>query len=310
MMRSTVYPRVAMSFFALVLTLAFATAPGIAASQEESATPMGSGITQGTTGDVKAGGTGEVSGQTKEGMPERMRGMMSEEMKAQMMERMKGQMKGEAKTGASGRSEAEVSGEAKGGATGHAPTGVSGQPRVGVSGETRGGVLAGQERAPAARTETSARVAGGEAVVVRVDRPDNCLRIRSGPSMSHNMIGCAVMGQALVLTGVFSTDGRWAQLDNNGWVTFRQVRTALKPPKRTVKRVRTSESDFDEPWERPAGAGASATVSSEPYYDTDYVSYGVPYYSYYGWPGYVARRPALPRPPALPALPPPPRPFP
>ncbi|MEW6113231.1 MAG: hypothetical protein AB1664_13960, partial [Thermodesulfobacteriota bacterium] len=162
--------------------------------------------------------------------------------------------------------------------------------------------------APGARTETSARVTGGEAVVVRVDRPDNCLRIRSGPSMSHNMIGCAVMGQALALTGVFSTDGRWAQLDNNGWVTYRQIRTSLTPPKRAVKRVRTSESE--ELWERPAGAGASARVSSEPYYDTDYVSYGVPYYSYYGWPGYVVTRPALPRPPALPALPPPPRPFP
>jgi hypothetical protein len=276
------------SFLALVLTLAFATAPVIAASQEGATGSMGSGIMQGTTGDIRAGGTGEVSGQAREGMPEHMRGMMSEEMKAQMRERMKSQMKGEAKTGTSGRTEAEVSGEA------------------------RGSVVTGQERVPAARTETSARVAGGEAVVVRVDRPDNCLRIRSGPSMSYNLIGCAVMGQTLVLTGAFSTDGRWAQLDNNGWVTFRQIRTSLKPPKRVISRVRTSDSDsdFDELWGRPAGAGSSTRVSSEPYYDTDVGYFGVPYYSYYGWPGYTVRRPALPRPPALPALPPPPRPFP
>jgi uncharacterized protein YgiM (DUF1202 family) len=35
---------------------------------------------------------------------------------------------------------------------------------------------------------------GGVATVVGVDQPDNCLRIRSGPGNSYDVIGCANMG--------------------------------------------------------------------------------------------------------------------
>jgi hypothetical protein len=127
--------------------------------------------------------------------------------------------------------------------------------------------------APAAETQpgmrqpaTAVQNPGTPAVVARVDRPDNCLRIRSGPARSGNIIGCAKMGEQLFLTGVFSDDGRWAQLSNNGWVYVDQIQSSLKPKKhaRAVSRPRASD-DYDM-WEEPAGT----------YYE-DYPSYG-----YYG----------------------------
>jgi len=45
---------------------------------------------------------------------------------------------------------------------------------------------------------------GGVATVVGVDQPDNCLRIRSGPGGSYEVIGCAGMGQQLNITGVWT----------------------------------------------------------------------------------------------------------
>ncbi len=39
----------------------------------------------------------------------------------------------------------------------------------------------------------------GVGTVVQVDQPDNCLRIRSGPGNSYDVIGCAPMGAQLNL---------------------------------------------------------------------------------------------------------------
>jgi len=109
--------------------------------------------------------------------------------------------------------------------------------------------------------------AGGEGVVVRVDQPENCLRIRSGPSTAYSLIGCAKMGEKLRLTGVFSGDGRWAQLDNNGWVYVSQIATDLKPPRTLAKPAKPSETV--EIVERP--------VVTRPYY-----RYQRPYFRHYG----------------------------
>ncbi|HTY26134.1 MAG TPA: SH3 domain-containing protein, partial [Desulfomonilaceae bacterium] len=136
------------------------------------------------------------------------------------------------------------------------------------------------------------------AVVARVDRPDNCLRIRSGPSMSDNVIGCAAMGQTLNLTGAFSKDGRWAQLDNNGWVYFHQLRTDLMPPKHA--RSMTSGRRSSRSWERAAGAGSGSYYSEGAYMPYTYY-YGSPYYSTYR-PGFGNLFPPLNLPP-LPSLP-------
>jgi hypothetical protein len=73
------------------------------------------------------------------------------------------------------------------------------------------------------------RPQGGIATVIGVDQPDNCLRIRSGPGSSYDVIGCADMGQQLNITGVW-TSNDWAQLANNGWVYGPQIQTDLRPP--------------------------------------------------------------------------------
>jgi uncharacterized protein YraI len=70
---------------------------------------------------------------------------------------------------------------------------------------------------------------GGVGTVVRVDQPDNCLRIRSGPGDSYDVIGCAPMGAQLNLTGAW-TSNEWAQLAGKGWVYGPQIQTDLRPP--------------------------------------------------------------------------------
>lgn len=69
-----------------------------------------------------------------------------------------------------------------------------------------------------------------EAVVVGVDYPEGCLRIRSGPSTSAAIIGCASLGETLALTGLWS--GVWAQIVGPipGWVYGPQIDSGYEPP--------------------------------------------------------------------------------
>jgi hypothetical protein len=76
---------------------------------------------------------------------------------------------------------------------------------------------------------------GGVATVVGVDQPDNCLRIRSGPGNSYDIIGCANMGEQLNITGVW-TSNDWAQLADNAWVYGPQIETDLRPPRTAYSR--------------------------------------------------------------------------
>jgi hypothetical protein len=92
--------------------------------------------------------------------------------------------------------------------------------------------------APATSKDSGKLASVGEGVVISVDRPENCLRIRRGPSPSYEIIGCVGFGEKLRLTGVFSSDNRWAQLDNNGWVLLSQIRTDLKPPGPVVSQTK------------------------------------------------------------------------
>ncbi len=71
----------------------------------------------------------------------------------------------------------------------------------------------------------------GYGVVTRVDQPENCLRLRKGPSSSTEQVGCAGLNQRLPLTGNWSSDGRWAQMSNGNWVFGGQIQTDLKPPR-------------------------------------------------------------------------------
>ena len=78
----------------------------------------------------------------------------------------------------------------------------------------------------------------------------------------------------MTLVGVFSDDGRWAQLDNNGWVLFSQLRTDVRPS--------------GAEWEKAAAAGKKSKGGKaypgrkfRHYYGCFY-----PGYYYYGYPGY------------------------
>ncbi len=76
---------------------------------------------------------------------------------------------------------------------------------------------------------------GGVATVVGVDQPENCLRIRSGPGLYYDVIGCANMGEQLNITGVW-TSNDWAQLADNTWVYGPQIQTDLRPPRTAYSR--------------------------------------------------------------------------
>ncbi len=67
------------------------------------------------------------------------------------------------------------------------------------------------------------------AVVVGVDNPEGCLRIRTGPSTSAPIIGCAELGSRLRLTGVWSD--RWAEIARpiRGWVYGPQIQGPAVP---------------------------------------------------------------------------------
>ncbi|MBI4962736.1 MAG: SH3 domain-containing protein [Desulfomonile tiedjei] len=99
-------------------------------------------------------------------------------------------------------------------------------------------------------------MAGGrsmDAVVTSVDRPDNCLRIRSGPNKSHQLVGCAALGEKMMVTGMVRNG--WVQVQSpvQGWVFGRQIKAeGLFPAKAATRGSRASEeSDDSEFYEWP-----------------------------------------------------------
>ncbi len=84
---------------------------------------------------------------------------------------------------------------------------------------------------------------GGEATVASVDRPDLCLRIRSGPANSYDKVGCVELGQKLELTGFWSQNN-WAQVSGpaSGWVNAGQISSVLKPSS-AGQEMRTSKEE-------------------------------------------------------------------
>jgi len=119
---------------------------------------------------------------------------------------------------------------------------------------------------PAQSNRQSPQPKGGVAVVIGVDQPDNCLRIRSGPGGSYEVIGCAEMGQQLQITGVW-TSNDWAQLADNGWVYGPQIQTDLRPP----------PTAYSEP---------QNYVTVEEDYPVYYDTYPDDYLPYYGYTNY------------------------
>ncbi|MDQ7781891.1 MAG: hypothetical protein RDU20_03365 [Desulfomonilaceae bacterium] len=251
----------------LVLLLAVATAPAMA---DEKVGPKleHSGITGQDAGEKAVEGKTEFSGEAREGV---------REDKPEKQREMKSGIKGKVDVEASTDPAAKVRSEEKEKMRGE----------TGIEQETKGEAEMEQELKPEARSSSEEAVTGqaegGRAIVARIDRPENCLRVRSGPGTSYDIIGCASKGDTLVLTGTFSEEGRWAQLDNNGWVFFDQLETDVARPQ-----VMASEGAFDQPaaaGDRPR-KGFNRFHGYGGYYHTPgYWSYGCPGYGYYyGYP--------------------------
>ena len=62
-----------------------------------------------------------------------------------------------------------------------------------------------------------------EASVIGIDNPEQCLRVRKGPGINYEKIGCLPKGAKVNLTGTVQKD--WAQIVEPmaGWVTARQI---------------------------------------------------------------------------------------
>ncbi len=256
-----------MVVLAIMIVFAFAAGPVMAASQDENTRAMGSNSTQ-----------GNVTNKTNTGIPSQEQTGISGNMKSGVTAQNETNNSRHSRTDVSQQTGNQL--QANPGMAERNPN-VAAERNPNMAAQVNPNVQAnpGVAAQPGAAVQQPAAVAGQnqgtEALVARVDRPDNCLRLRSAPSRSGNVIGCAKMGDKLFLTGVFSGDGRWAQLNNNSWVYYDQIKTSLKPKKqmRAASRPRSSE-EFDT-WEYPAGSYYSA----DPYYDSGYG-----YYDY--WPGY------------------------
>ncbi len=98
---------------------------------------------------------------------------------------------------------------------------------------------------------TSKQSKAGEATVVGVNRSGKCLPVHSRPSTFSKQISCMAKGEKVYLNGIFSKDRRWAQLDNKGWVLFRNLKTHVKPHRAGGKSWNQS-AGISKSWNRHA----------------------------------------------------------
>jgi len=127
-----------------------------------------------------------------------------------------------------------------------------------------------QATPPPLAKQAPPQLKGGVATVIGVDQPDNCLRVRSGPGSSYDVIGCIAMGTQVDITGVW-TSNNWAQVTGNGWVYGPQIATDLRPPQATLS--------------QSAGYGAGYLPIEDYAVDWDYLpDYGYATYWYSGIP--------------------------
>jgi len=130
-----------------------------------------------------------------------------------------------------------------------------------------------------------------EAVVIGVDTPENCLKIRRGPSTSYEQIGCAKLGDKLRLTGVFSSDNRWAQLDDNGWVFTCQIKTDFRPPGPAVSCTSGPSYEYGRTWRVPATSGYETWYYYRPYWRHHRFWHpGHHFYGHLGHPGHPGKK--------------------
>jgi uncharacterized protein YraI len=114
--------------------------------------------------------------------------------------------------------------------------------------------------------------AASVAYVASVDRPDNCLRVRSGPDSSTPVIGCLERGEKVRLTGATTNTG-WPKVSSpvKGWVYRSQLRGPVTA--RSYRPARTYTEDI-------------VTYETEPTYvyeTVPYDTYSSSGNTYYPW---------------------------
>jgi hypothetical protein len=74
------------------------------------------------------------------------------------------------------------------------------------------------------------RPVAATATVVETDPRESCLHIRSGPSPTHESVGCVKPGEEMELTGIW-TEANWAEVERpvKGWVYGEGIRSDIKP---------------------------------------------------------------------------------
>ncbi len=161
---------------------------------------------------------------------------------------------------------------------------------------------------PARTGAMGAQSTGGvQATVTKIDRPDGCLRIRSGPSTATEKVGCASRGDNLVLSGVVQKGWSQVEYPTKGWVFSSQVSSPGLFPVKAATAGRRSGSNDDEEYDTWAESfdddfsseGRSPSFSM---YDTGPSGYsGSSGYSVTGRAG-IGAPPPLGPPPAPPPL--------
>jgi uncharacterized protein YraI len=95
----------------------------------------------------------------------------------------------------------------------------------------KSGEIATREATPQGSIPETHSKYAGDAVVRKVDLPDGCLCIRKGPSPSSEKVGCAALGERLVMTGLRSANN-WVELSEpgKGWVYANHISAKSLPP--------------------------------------------------------------------------------
>ena len=123
----------------------------------------------------------------------------------------------------------------------------------------------------------------GKASVIKVDSPDQCLRVRSGPGGNHDKIGCLPMGAKVKIAG--PAQNSWAKITSpmEGWVSARQIQgpgvfpakaassgareaKSESPQTRNYKRQKSDEdSDFSQIERQQASAPVQGMTGQGPF---------------------------------------------
>jgi hypothetical protein len=127
------------------------------------------------------------------------------------------------------------------------------------------------EPASADTSAASPRKAGHEekellkGTVTGVDRPEGCLRVRSGPGTDYRKIECLAHGERVDLTGKLSGDKKWAQIEQPvaGWVYAAQIKAPGLKKEKKRRRAR-------KPRRKPSTATTELPAWSEEKKDEGY----------------------------------------